>query len=77
MDLHYVGISTEQDSYQRLLANAHHKRVAILSNETQYIADARLTNEIYLFFVGACLQRGVARNRGSITLGNGMAPRSN
>jgi hypothetical protein len=49
-DLHYVGISTEQDSYQRLLANAHHKRVAILSNETQYVADARLTDEIYLFF---------------------------
>jgi hypothetical protein len=49
-DLHYVGISTEQDSYQRLLANAHHKRVTILSNETQYVSDARLTDEIYLFF---------------------------
>jgi hypothetical protein len=49
-DLHYVGISTEQDSYQRLLANAHQKRVAILSNETQYVPDARLTDEIYLFF---------------------------
>jgi hypothetical protein len=49
-DLHYVGISTEQDSYQRLLANAHHKRVAILSNETQYVPDARLTDEICLFF---------------------------
>jgi hypothetical protein len=49
-DLHYVGISTEQDSYQRLLANAHHKRVAILSNGTQYVPDVRLTDEIYLFF---------------------------
>ncbi len=49
-DLHYVGISTDQDSYQRLLANAHHKRVAVLSNETQYIPDARLTDEVYLFF---------------------------
>jgi hypothetical protein len=49
-DLHYVGISTKQDSFQRLLTNAHHKRVSILSNETQYVADARLTDEIYLFF---------------------------
>ncbi len=49
-DLHYVGISTDQDSFQRLLANAHHKRVAILSNETQYVDDARLTDEVYLFF---------------------------
>lgn len=48
--LHYVGISTEQDSYERLLAHGHHKRVAVLSNETQYVPDARLTDEIYLFF---------------------------
>lgn len=38
-DLHKVGISTEQDSYQRLLANARHKRVAILSNEIQYVPE--------------------------------------
>jgi hypothetical protein len=49
-DLLYVGISTDQDSYDRLLANAHHKRIAILSNETQYVPAARLTDEIYLFF---------------------------
>jgi hypothetical protein len=49
-ELLYVGISTEQDSYERLLAHAHHKRVAVLSNETQLVPDARLTDEIYLFF---------------------------
>jgi len=49
-DLMYVGISTGQDSFARLLENGHHKRVAVLSNETQLVIDARLTDEIYLFF---------------------------
>lgn len=48
--LFYVGISTDQDSYQRLLATGHHKRVAVLSNETQLVPDSRLTDEVILFF---------------------------
>ncbi len=49
-DLFYVGISTDQDSYQRLLATGHHKRVAVLSNETQLVSHSRLTDEVILFF---------------------------
>ena len=48
--LFYVGISTDQDSYQRLLKTGHHKRVAVLSSETQIVPDARLTDELILFF---------------------------
>jgi hypothetical protein len=48
--LFYVGISTDQDSFQRLLATGHHKRVAVLSNETQLVSGARLTDEVILFF---------------------------
>jgi hypothetical protein len=46
----YVGISNKQDSFDRLLVQGHHKRVAILSNETQLLPQARLTDEIVLFF---------------------------
>jgi hypothetical protein len=46
----YVGISNKQDSFERLLVQGHEKRVAILSNETQLLPQARLTDEIVLFF---------------------------
>jgi hypothetical protein len=49
-ELFYVGISNKQDSFQRLLENAHHARISILSNETQEIETARLTDEVILFF---------------------------
>lgn len=49
-DLLYVGIATKQDSYTRLIKNAHHKRVQILSEEPQRKAGAHLSDEIILFF---------------------------
>ncbi len=38
------------DCLKARITNAHPKLVAVLSNETQYIPDARLTDEVYLFF---------------------------
>jgi hypothetical protein len=49
-DLLYVGIATKQDSYTRLIKNAHHKRVQILSEEPQRKAGSHLSDEIILFF---------------------------
>lgn len=46
----YVGISKANDSFERLLKAGHEKRLAILSNERQLAAGARVTDEIYLFF---------------------------
>jgi hypothetical protein len=46
----YVGIATKGDSYERLIERAHEKRLAVLSNEKQLKPDARLTDEIILFF---------------------------
>lgn len=48
--LQYVGISKESDSFSRVLEHAHEKRLAILSNEPQISAGARVTDETYLFF---------------------------
>jgi hypothetical protein len=49
-NLLYVGVATKGDSYQRLIERAHEKRLAILSNEKQIKPDARLTDEVVLFF---------------------------
>jgi len=46
----YVGISKANDSFERLLKAGHEKRLAILSNERQLGGDARVTDEVYLFF---------------------------
>lgn len=48
-DLHYVGISTENDSFSRLFKNGHEKRAKILSNERQKELDQRLTDELFIF----------------------------
>lgn len=48
--LQYVGISKASDSFSRVLERAHEKRLAILSNEQQISASARVTDETYLFF---------------------------
>jgi hypothetical protein len=48
--LPYVGISKANNSFERLLKTGHEKRLAILSNERQLSAGARVTDEIYLFF---------------------------
>lgn len=48
--LHYVGISTQKDSLQRLVIQPHDKRLRILSNEYSKTKGSRLTDEIVLFF---------------------------
>ena len=48
-ELLYVGIAREGDSYDRLVAGGHKKRLAILSNELQRFATSRVTDEVYLF----------------------------
>lgn len=48
-DLCYVGISKENDSFSRLFGSGHKNRLKVLSNETQYTPNARLTDEIYIF----------------------------
>lgn len=48
-DLLYVGISTGQDAYQRLIKKAHHARGDILSQEPQRKKGAHLSDEIILF----------------------------
>lgn len=48
-DLLYVGISTGQDAYKRLIKNAHHARLDILSREPQRKKGAHLSDEIILF----------------------------
>lgn len=48
--LHYVGISTKDDSLTRLVVKPHDKRLRILSNEFPISEDSRLTDEIILLF---------------------------
>jgi 3D (Asp-Asp-Asp) domain-containing protein len=48
--LHYIGISKEDDALTRLVINPHDKRLRILSNECSCSPNARLTDEITLFF---------------------------
>jgi hypothetical protein len=48
--LYYVGISKKNDSFSRLFKNGHKNRARILTNETQIASNARLTDEIFIFF---------------------------
>lgn len=47
-ELLYVGISKKEDSFTRLFERGHKSRLAILSNETQMVREARLTDELYM-----------------------------
>lgn len=47
-ELLYVGIAKEGDSYERLIKNAHKKRMDILSNEKQR-GKNRVSDEVFLF----------------------------
>lgn len=49
-DLHYVGISKQQDSFTRLFRSGHQHRARILSQERQLIPMASLTDEVFIFF---------------------------
>ncbi|MGV6975506.1 hypothetical protein ACWA19_08500 [Bacillus toyonensis] len=48
--LHYVGISKQGDSFSRLFDQAHHGRLKILTNEYTKDLNARLTDELCIFF---------------------------
>lgn len=48
--LHYIGISTKNDSFSRLVIKPHDKRLRILSNEHPHIKGSRVTDEMILFF---------------------------
>ncbi|MDD3596826.1 hypothetical protein [Sulfuricurvum sp.] len=48
--LHYVGISTKEDSLTRLVVKPHDKRLRILSNEFPVSIGSRLTDEVILLF---------------------------
>ncbi len=48
--LHYVGISTKDDSLTRLVVKPHDKRLRILSNEYPISKGSRLTDEVILLF---------------------------
>ncbi|RBA24364.1 hypothetical protein [Herminiimonas fonticola] len=48
-DLLYVGIAKQQDSYQRLIKNAHHGRLRVLSEEHSRKPGAHPSDEITLF----------------------------
>lgn len=48
-DLLYVGIATKQDSYQRLIKDAHHGRLKVLSEEQARKTGAHPSDEIILF----------------------------
>lgn len=48
-DLLYVGIATKQDSYQRLIAKAHHGRLRVLSEEHARKPGAHPSDETILF----------------------------
>lgn len=49
-DLHYVGISKNKSSLERLIVQPHDKRLRILSNEHPLSKGSRVTDEIILFF---------------------------
>ncbi|MFA0305312.1 hypothetical protein AB4543_05405 [Vibrio splendidus] len=48
--LYYVGISKSNDSFTRLFKNGHKNRTKILSNEMQFASNARLSDELMIFF---------------------------
>ena len=47
--MHYVGISKENDSFQRLFGTGHKARTAILTNERQITPEGRVSDELVLF----------------------------
>lgn len=49
-NLHYVGISKSQTSFERLIVQPHDKRLRILSNEHPLNNGSRVTDEMILFF---------------------------
>lgn len=49
-NLHYVGISKKETSFERLIVRPHDKRLRILSNEHPLNIGSRLTDEIVFFF---------------------------
>ncbi|MNK41019.1 hypothetical protein D3C87_596770 [compost metagenome] len=49
-NLHYVGISKSQTSFERLIVQPHDKRLRILSNEHPLNQGSRVTDEMILFF---------------------------
>jgi hypothetical protein len=49
-ELHYVGISKQEDSFSRLFDQGHKGRLKILSNEYTKEVPARLTDELFIFF---------------------------
>ena len=48
--LFYVGIAKKGDSFERLVANGHKKRMDILTNEPQRHPHSRVSDETYLLF---------------------------
>ncbi len=50
-DLLYVGIASKTDSYDRLVSRGHKQKADILANEPQRFPGARVSDEIYLFFL--------------------------
>lgn len=51
----YVGVASKGNSYERLIRRAHEKRLSILSNERQLKPEARVTDEVMLFFFNSRL----------------------
>jgi hypothetical protein len=49
-NLHYVGISKSQTSFERLIVKPHDTRLRILTNEHPLNYGSRVTDEIMLFF---------------------------
>ena len=49
-ELFYVGIAKRGDSFERLVANGHKKRMDILANEPQRHPHSRVSDETYLLF---------------------------
>ena len=47
--MHYVGISKENDSFQRLFETGHKARTSILTNERQISSESRVSDELVLF----------------------------
>ena len=47
--MHYVGISTKNDSFQRLFETGHKARTEILTNERQLSPESRVSDELVLF----------------------------
>jgi hypothetical protein len=49
-ELFYIGIAKKGDSFERLVANGHQKRMEILANEPQRHPNSRVSDETYLLF---------------------------